>query len=138
MNKKIPDERQGKNFVEFHIENNFDAPPIQIEIADTFLKRFLGLMGRKNLLRGHGLLISPCNSIHMFFMRFAIDVVYLDENFVVKKIVQNLPAWIGFSICWGAKSVLEFPAGEVDRLKIEVGQKFSQNKSSTSVSTNEP
>ena len=140
MNKKILDERQGKNFVEFRIGNNFDSPVIQMEIADTFLKRLLGLMGRKKILRGHGLLISPCNSIHMFFMRFAIDAVYLDENFVVKKIVENLPAWIGLSICFGAKSVVELAAGEVARLKIEVGQKFFHNKplASSSSSTNEP
>ncbi len=139
MNKKNLDNSQGKNFVEFQIGNNFDSPTIQMEIADTFFKRFLGLMGRKNIQRGHGLLISPCNSIHMLFMRFSIDVVYLDENFVVKKIVQNLPAWIGLSICFGAKSVVELAAGEVDRLKIKVGQKFFHNKPSLSSSSiNEP
>lgn len=138
MDKKKLDNSQEKNFVEFRIENNFNSPTIQMEIADTFFKRFIGLMGRKKISRGHGLLISPCNSIHMLFMRFAIDVVYLDENFVVKKIVRNLPAWIGLSICFGAKSVVELAAGEVDRLKIEVGQKFSQNKLSPSSSSNEP
>ena len=106
------------------IKNSDGEKFFQVEIADTFTKRFLGLMGRKKISGGRGLLIEPCNSIHMFFMRFAIDAVYIDENFIVKKIVKNLPAWIGFSICIGARAVIEFAAGEADRLNIRVGSKI--------------
>ena len=95
---------------------------MKIEKADTFFKRLRGLIGRKNFPQGRGLMIVPCNSIHMFFMRFAIDAVYIDENFVIKKIVPNLHPWTGFSICWGAWAVVEFLAGESARLNLKVGQ----------------
>ena len=99
---------------------------LDIEIAESFLSRFCGLMLRKNLPEGRGLLLAPCNSVHMGFMRFAIDVIYLDENFRVKKIVRNLRPWIGLSACFGAWGALELPSGAAERLKLEVGQKFSR------------
>ena len=105
------------------IKNSDGEKIFQLEIADTFLKRFLGLMGRKKIPAGQGLLILPCNSIHMMFMRFSIDAVYVDKNFVVKKIVRKLPAWLGMSICAGAHAVIELAAGEADRLKFRIGSK---------------
>jgi hypothetical protein len=96
----------------------------QLEIADNFFKRFLGLMGRKKIPEGQGLLILPCNSIHMLFMRFSIDAVYIDENFIVKKIVKNLPTWYGMSICFGAHAVIELATGEADRLNFKIGSKI--------------
>ena len=106
------------------LRNSDGEKTFQLEMADTFMKRFLGLMGRKKIPNGRGLLIKPCNSIHMFFMRFSIDAVYIDENFIVKKIVRKLPAWTGFSICMGAHAVIEFAAGEADRLNFRVGSKI--------------
>ena len=108
----------------FEIKTSSGLKNLEIEIANGFLKRLLGLMGRKKLPQGQGLLLSPCNSVHMLFMKFSIDVVYVDENFVIKKIVHNLPAWTGISICFGAKAAFEFSAGEADRLNLEVGNKF--------------
>lgn len=105
------------------IKNSDGEKVFQLEIADTFLKRFLGLMGRKKIPVSQGLLILPCNSIHMLFMRFAIDAVYVDKNFVVKKIVRNLPAWYGMSICAGAHAVIELAAGEAARLNFKIGSK---------------
>ena len=49
-------------------------------IADSLFTRFMGLMGRKTLVQGTGLLITPCNSIHMLFMRFPIDAVFLSSG----------------------------------------------------------
>ena len=99
---------------------------LEIEIADNFFKRFRGLMFRRRLAQGRGLLLAPCNSVHMFFMRFAIDVIYLDENFCIKKIVRDLTPWLGLSICFGAWGALELPSGEAERLKLVVGQKFQR------------
>ena len=99
---------------------------LEIEIADNFFKRFRGLMFRRRLEAGRGLLLAPCNSVHMFFMRFAIDVIYLDENFCIKKIVRDLTPWLGLSICFGAWGALELPSGEAERLKLVVGQKFQR------------
>jgi len=98
---------------------------VDVEIAESFLSRLRGLMMRPKLERGRGLLLAPCNSVHMGFMRFAIDVVYLDENFCVKKIVRNLWPWLGMSVCFGAWGALELASGEAERLKISVGQKFT-------------
>ena len=101
---------------------------LEVEIAETFLSRLRGLMGRRRLDEGHGLLLAPCNSIHMLFMRFAIDVVYLDKEFCIKKIARNVPTWIGMSFCIGAWGALELPSGEADRLNLRVGQKFEREK----------
>lgn len=97
---------------------------LKIEKADTFFKRFIGLIGRKEIAPNYGLLIAPCNSIHMLFMRFSIDAVYIDKNFVIKKIVENLKPWIGISACIGAWAVIELKAGEAARLNLSVGQKI--------------
>ena len=98
---------------------------IKIERANTFYKRFMGLMGRSDLDSGNALLIAPCNSIHMMFMRFAIDAVFIDKAFRIQKIVRNLKPWLGFASCLGAWAVVELKAGEATRLKLEVGQIFN-------------
>ncbi len=100
---------------------------LDVEIAKSFFSRLRGLMMRRRLPEGRGLLLAPCNSIHMLFMRFAIDVVYLDEDFRIKKIARDVMPWLGMSICLGAWGALELPSGEAKRLKLEVGQKFTRN-----------
>ncbi len=106
-----------KNFV-VKEKNN---PHLHIETADTFIKRFMGLMGRKDLPAGYGLLLSPCSSIHMCFMRFAIDAIYLDKNFKIIKIVRNLRPWIGISCCLSAYTVIEIKAGTADKYGCSIG-----------------
>lgn len=100
---------------------------LEVEIAKSFLSRLRGLMLRHRLAEGRGLLLAPCNSIHMLFMRFSIDVIYLDENFCIKKIARDVMPWIGMSFCFGAWGALELPSGEAQRLNLEVGQKFTHN-----------
>lgn len=97
---------------------------LEIEFADNFFKRLCGLMMRRRLDEGCGLLLAPCNSVHMLFMRFSIDVVYLDKDFQIKKIVRDLTPWLGMSVCIGAWGALELPSGASERLKLRVGQKF--------------
>ena len=99
---------------------------LEIEFAESFLSRLRGLMGRRRLTEGCGLLLTPCNSVHMLFMRFAIDVVYLDADLCIKKIVRDLPPWLGMSVCLGAWGALELPSGESERLKLRVGQQFTR------------
>ena len=101
-----------------------DSNILTVEVANSFLSRLRGLMFRKKLESGHGLLITSCNSIHMMFMCFAIDVVYLDKDYTIIKIVRNLRPWIGFSICLNAFGVLELKSGEANRIGLKVGQKF--------------
>ena len=100
------------------------APFLEILIADSFFTRLAGLMFRKKLPKATGLLIVPCNSVHMCFMRFAIDVVYLDNDYNVIKIVKTLKPWIGISLCSGAWATLELAAGEAEYCGLQVGKKL--------------
>ncbi len=77
----------------------------------TALERLKGLLGREALPRGEGLLIAPCDSIHTFFMRFPIDVLFLDGGGKVVRAVPNLVPWRATRLYLGARSVLELWAG---------------------------
>lgn len=94
-----------------------------IEVAGTGAKRNKGLLGRDSLPDGEGLWIVPCEAIHMFFMRFPIDVVFLDKKKRVVKIAANLKPWrLAGSL--RAKSVLELPAGTAERSGTQVGDQL--------------
>lgn len=100
------------------------APFLEVIIADSFFTRFAGLMFKKKLPPATGLLLAPCNSVHMCFMFFAIDVVYLDKEYKVIKVVKNLKPWIGLSMCNKAWATLEMTAGEADRYGCKVGKEL--------------
>lgn len=90
--------------------------------ATSPLARFLGLMGRASLPAGEGLLISPCSSVHCFFMRFPIDVAFLDGEGRVVKLYAPLRPWRTSSpIIWRAKRALELPAGTIATSDTRVG-----------------
>lgn len=82
-----------------------------LEVADCFFRRLVGYMGRKRPPEGHALHLAPCRSIHTCFMRFRIDVVFLDRTRRVVGIAPNLRPW---RIALGpatAVSIIELPAG---------------------------
>jgi hypothetical protein len=88
---------------------------IEAEVARTFLERAKGLIGRRWLGPGKGLLILRCNCIHTFFMRFPIDAVFMDRRGEVVKTVRGVRPWRAF--VWGgwrAVKVLETAATGVD------------------------
>jgi len=93
-------------------------------VAATPLRRMKGLLGRKELPPGEGLLLRPGSSIHMFFMRFPIDAVFLDRELVVRKVVPDLKPW-RLASARGAKSVVELAAGEAARRGIATGQRLT-------------
>ena len=82
-----------------------------VETADTFLRRLRGLMFRAELPAGGGLLIRPAGSVHTCFMRFAIDVVFLDRELRVVRVAEAVRPW-RLALARGARAVLELPAGE--------------------------
>jgi uncharacterized membrane protein (UPF0127 family) len=92
-------------------------------VAATALTRLQGLLGRRRLDPGEGLLLRPASSIHTFFMRFPIDVVFLDRELAVRKVVPELGPW-RFAGARGAKSALELRAGEAERRAIATGQRL--------------
>ena len=83
-----------------------------VELAVTRATRRRGLLGRDSLPQGHGLLIAPCTSIHTWFMRFPIDVIFVKRNGIVLQTRAAIPAW-KMAFCWGAYAVVELPAGAV-------------------------
>ena len=97
---------------------------IDVMVADSFFARLAGLMFRQKLPSATGLLLVPCNSVHMCFMRFTIDVVYIDNEYSIIKVVKNLKPWLGLSMCRQAWAVLELNAGEAERCGCEVGRKL--------------
>ena len=96
--------------------------PYAIKRADTFGMRLKGLMFRRKPLIEEALHITPCNSIHMCFMYFPIDVVFLDKNKQVVKIIHHLRPWKFIAPVQGAHSVLELPSGAINELNIRLGQ----------------
>jgi len=92
----------------------------RLEIAKTPWARVKGLLGRDGLREGQGLLIEDCSSIHTWFMRFAIDVVFLDDALRVRRIVPDLRPW-RLSASRGAHHVLELPAGALLERPVEIG-----------------
>jgi uncharacterized protein len=94
------------------------------EVADGFLSRLRGLLGRKELPRGHGLLIKPSWSVHTWFMRFPIDVLFLDRELEVLKIRKHMRPW-RMAARFRADSALELAAGECDRLQLGVGDRLA-------------
>jgi uncharacterized membrane protein (UPF0127 family) len=93
-------------------------------LADGFFTRGRGLLGRSGLRRGQGMLIRPTWSVHTAFMRFAIDVVFLDEDLTVLKISRRLRPWSA-AFRRGAHQALELSAGECERLGIRVGDRLA-------------
>ncbi len=87
------------------------------QMADSLWERIVGLLRHSSLAPGDGLWIEPCNSIHSFFMKFAIDVVYLDSGYRVLKIRKNYKPWRMDFPVFGAKAVLELPVGGAGDLK---------------------
>lgn len=100
------------------------VPANDCRIADSFFPRFLGLMGKKSLKHGAGLLITPCNSIHMMFMRFPIDAVFLGPGNEVLYIAEGIKPWRLSPLIRKAHSVLELPAGAVKSSLTEVGDRL--------------
>ena len=83
------------------------------EFNPSFLSRAKGLLGRKALGSEEGILLFPCNSIHMLFMKFAIDAVFLDSKGAVLHLCERLSPWCFSPIVWRSSAVLEMPAGTI-------------------------
>ena len=92
-------------------------------VAETPLARLRGLLGRRELGRDEGLLLRPASAIHMWFMRFPIDAVFLDRELTVVGIAPHLKPWRA-AARRGARAVLELPAGECERRGLSPGDRL--------------
>jgi uncharacterized membrane protein (UPF0127 family) len=95
-----------------------------VEVPGTMFGRGLGLMFRRSLPVGHAMWIDPCNGIHMFWMNFAIDAVFLDRAQRVVKVYRRLGRWRVVPLVLGARSVVELPAGALDGLELPKGHQL--------------
>ena len=86
----------------------------KLTVADTFWKRLRGLLGTREWPEGNALLIRPCNSVHMFGMKYRLDVLFVDRKNMVLEAVEALaPGRLKF--CLGAKCAVELPEGTLRR-----------------------
>ena len=96
----------------------------RVRVASTSVDRSVGLLRTPALTRGDGLWIERSPSIHMFFMKYPIDAVFVDKDFRVRKIVANLRPW---RVVWwarGARDCLELPAGAAAESGTQVGDQL--------------
>ena len=97
----------------------------RVRVAKSMVARARGLMFTRSLADDEGLLINPCGSIHMFFMRFALDVLYVDQFDRVVRTQRNIKPWrIGPLYTRGAKYVIELPTGTIERSAAEPGDQL--------------
>src|SRR4051812_28860296 len=96
----------------------------RVTVASSLWARGKGLLGTASLAENEGLWITPCRSIHTFFMRYPIDVLFLDgQGVVVAR--STYPAWRVSGWYRTAAGVLELPAGTLERTRTEVGDKVT-------------
>jgi hypothetical protein len=94
-----------------------------IETAESSAQRRTGLLKHERLNEGEGLWIIPSEAVHTFFMKFAIDLIYLDRRHHVKSVVREVRPW-RFSACLSAHSILELPTGTIDRSQTQKGDEL--------------
>ena len=94
-------------------------------IADTVSKRLVGLLNKKSFSPPEALIIKPSNSIHTFFMRFPIDVIFLDRHNRVIKIIPEFKPFHLSAFYFKAVLVVELPAGRIAATLTQVGDMLS-------------
>ena len=90
-------------------------------VADTFGTRLRGLLGRRELPAGEGLVLQDSGSIHMFFMRFAIDVAFVNGEGRILHACHSIRPWRISRIVFGSKAAIELPAGTLRSLGLDRG-----------------
>lgn len=108
--------------VEITFEQSTTSKTVSCIKTESYLDRMLGLMRVKQLADQQVLWINPCNSVHTFGMKAALDLIYLDKTNTVKKLVEGIKPARG-SLCWRAHSVLEANGGFISQLSINEGDK---------------
>ena len=105
-----------------------------VEVADARPTRRRGLLGRTHLPDGEALMLTPCFAVHTAFMRFTIDVIFLDRDGCVVRTVPRLQPWRA-AVTWRARAVIELPAGRLEQCDVAPGDRvylspFSERRAS--------
>ena len=93
-------------------------------VADTFLSRMIGLLSRKSLSVDEALVITRCNSIHMLFMRFSIDVIFVDKSDCVVGLVERIKPFRLSPIFFQSQYAIEVSEGVIGQTKTAVGDQI--------------
>jgi uncharacterized membrane protein (UPF0127 family) len=93
-----------------------------VELATTSAERRRGLLGRDRMVPDSAIVITRCNAVHTFWMRFAIDIAFVDSSGTVKKVVEALVPWRMAGTLF-ASTVIEFPAGTLKNGALQVGDR---------------
>lgn len=97
----------------------------EVKMADTFVSRFFGLMGRAMLPEGEGVVIVPCSGVHTLFMRFPIDVIYISREGKVVRVDEAMRPWRLGRIVRTSRYVVELPQGTAARAGTRVGDEIA-------------
>ncbi len=97
----------------------------RISVAETSLSRIVGLLGKRSLEAGTGLLIIPSQAIHTVAMRFAIDVIFIDRLWRVVHVCSDMVPYRMTGFYWRARSVLELPSGVIAATSTAIGDQLS-------------
>lgn len=100
-------------------QNNLIAD--NVKVADNFFSRSVGLLSRKALSEGEALIIKPCCSIHTFFMKFEIDVLFINSKGKIIALYGNVKPWRILPIHLTSSYVIELPAGQITMKNICLG-----------------
>jgi uncharacterized protein len=88
------------------------------ELADNYWTRFMGLMGRRDLLQGSGLVLKPGGGIHMWFMRIPLDVIHVDNHDRVTHVLRGIKPWRFGPLFVGGKLAIELPVGAAETTQV--------------------
>jgi uncharacterized membrane protein (UPF0127 family) len=102
----------------------------KVFVANNFFMRFKGLLGTRKLDAGCGLVLIPCNQIHMFWMTYAIDALFISKEGVVVGLAERLKPWRVSPAFKGSNSCLELPAGTISSTGTQIGDKIEMKSHS--------
>jgi uncharacterized membrane protein (UPF0127 family) len=95
---------------------------IKIITAKSFAARFIGFMFKKP--KNYAIVFNNCKSVHTFFMRFNLDIIYLNRDNEIVKIIKEVKPYRFTLPCKNAVSILEIPSGLIDINKLKIGTKI--------------
>jgi len=110
----------------FRIENKREGTTVaeRAKLANTFFSRLKGLLGTKQLGEGEALILEPCQSIHTFFMKYDLDIIFLDKKNIIVGVAEHLKPNRLSSFYRKASKAVELPSGGVLKGKVVIGEKL--------------